>query len=393
MRYWDYVVTFAVPTTSFGDQPAGNFGGSSTGRFGVAPKEQSFIEWLVSTYGDPRGYGTPTLIKPIISTSVVNDMPADSVTAFSKSTDKIFFWVFYMHFIAGDTITMNMVYTTNGQTVLSSSLQAGGEYGTASGSVSPPAGGWLPGDYAITFSGKGATRTVTFKVIEDSTITQKVTFTTNGIPVQSINVYIFEDASAVGTFSYVPDPSVQNQVQDIKTIATGIFGSVTGPVQLITSRDGLSNQSAGDSNDGRNDRRKIASAPITIPVDPRESPVTGRAYVTFGIPQFASVTKNETGTLYIYRTKPLAFPSEIAFTLRYFDTARVVVRKTNAFPSTTHLVQHLSNGNYLVYPIYPQWPRLEGEPIPGAEIYVELEPDDEPIIFIPVIPDSTLQAT
>ena len=158
-------------TTSFGNQQAGNFGGSSAGNFGSTADQQAAIQWFITTYGDPRGSGTPAFIEPMVSTNVVDNMPVDKVTAFSKATDKIFFWVFYEHFTTGDTITMNMVYTTNGQTVLSSSQQTGGAYGAATGSVSPPSGGWPTGDYLITFNGKGATKTVAFKVIDGPTAT------------------------------------------------------------------------------------------------------------------------------------------------------------------------------------------------------------------------------
>jgi hypothetical protein len=382
-------------TTSFGNQQAGNFGGSSAGNFGSTADQQAAIQWFITTYGDPRGSGTPAFIEPMVSTNVVDNMPVDKVTAFSKATDKIFFWVFYEHFTTGDTITMNMVYTTNGQTVLDSSQKAGGEYGAATGSVSPPSGGWPTGDYLITFSGKGATKTVAFKVIDGPTatvplpytsgqpknvgnvpavVTSSGTSTTSEAIVQSINVYVFPDGNAVANFSYNPENGVQDPQQEMKAIATGIFGSVFGPVYPVTRMSGPFSQSISNIED----TRQSAPAVITIPVDTRESSVTGAAYVTFGIPQFASVMTNVTGTL--YTTPGLVFPRNISFTLRYFDTAWAHEPNSDVFPGTTHFMQQLSNGSYLVYPISTRGTssvtRL-GEPVPGAEIYIELEPDDE----------------
>jgi hypothetical protein len=165
------VMVSGCSTTSFGNQQAGNFGGAGSGGFGSTAGQQAAAQWFMTTYGDPRGAGTPTFIEPMVSTNVVDSMPVDKVTAFTKNTDKIFFWVFYEHFTMGDTITMNMVYTTNGNTVLSSTQPTGGEYGAASGSVSAPSGGWPVGNYQVTFSGRGATKTDDFTVIDGATTT------------------------------------------------------------------------------------------------------------------------------------------------------------------------------------------------------------------------------
>ena len=87
MKNWHYIIIFicvvglvmvsGCATTSFGNQQAGNFGSTSD--------QQAAIQWFISTYGDPRGTGTPAFIEPMVSTSVVNDMPVDKVTAFAKS--------------------------------------------------------------------------------------------------------------------------------------------------------------------------------------------------------------------------------------------------------------------------------------------------------------------
>ena len=152
---------------------------------------------------------------------------------------------------------MNMVYTTNGKTVLSSSQQTAGEYGAATGSVSAPSGGWPVGNYQITFSGKGATKTVDFTMIDGATTTVPLPYsntasnaaqqtrqpvgseTTQSIgsaatqssntgrgvivgrdgaayrtgsnaTVQSANVWVFQDGSAVVNLSYLPGTVAEN---------------------------------------------------------------------------------------------------------------------------------------------------------------------------------------
>lgn len=141
---------------SFGDVKA---------TFGSKPEQQKLIDCFVKKYGDPRtNSGPPRLLELLVTTKVVDDMPADKVLTFNKGTNKIYFWVFYDNFAAGDPMDMKFMYLSTGETVASSTQKAGGDFGAASGAIEKPQGDWPVGKYSITISGKGASQTVTFEI-------------------------------------------------------------------------------------------------------------------------------------------------------------------------------------------------------------------------------------
>jgi len=139
--------------------------GNAKATFGSIPEQQKLIDCFVKKYGDPRtNSGSPRLLEMLVTTNVVDDLPADKVLTFNKGTDKIYFWVFYDNFAAGDPMDMKFVYLSTGETVASSTQKAGGDFGAASGAIEKPQGDWPNGKYSITISGKGASQTVTFEI-------------------------------------------------------------------------------------------------------------------------------------------------------------------------------------------------------------------------------------
>ena len=142
------------------------FGNVQASNFGTSPEQQKVLDCYISTYGDPKGSGNPQLNELMVTSNVVNDLPQDKVTAFSKNTEKIYFWVIYAHFTKGDTLTMKLDYAPNSHTVVTTEQPATGQYGAASGSIEKPkSGDWPTGTYALTVSGRGISQIVYFDII------------------------------------------------------------------------------------------------------------------------------------------------------------------------------------------------------------------------------------
>jgi hypothetical protein len=196
----------------------------------------------------------------MVSSHVVNDMPVDKVTAFSKSTDKIFFWVFYEHFTVGDTISMKMVYTPTSQTVLSSTQPTGGEYGAATGSVSAPSGGWPVGAYQITFSGRGVTKTVDFTVIDGATTTVPLPYAGAGTGYAKAARTLGPEGTIIASTPVViKDAGMQSNSNDAVNEANDVLSR--GTLRRAPNSTGAENPSESGANSAFTNLEASSAAP------------------------------------------------------------------------------------------------------------------------------------
>ncbi|HTY52330.1 MAG TPA: hypothetical protein VMB35_03965 [Methanomicrobiales archaeon] len=145
-----------------------SLGKTQVGDFGSATESQRIQECFIDKYGDPGTYaGPPRFLETMVSDGIVNDMPTDKVTRFSKDTPSIYIWTFYEGFRAGDQITA--LWTFNGQQYASLSRQVQGNYGLVSGQFDRPSSGWVTGTHTIMIAGSGADDSASFEIVDGAT--------------------------------------------------------------------------------------------------------------------------------------------------------------------------------------------------------------------------------
>ncbi|MFH1234487.1 MAG: hypothetical protein V1493_02640 [Candidatus Diapherotrites archaeon] len=163
------LILFAGCTDISGSAKAGNFGNSA--------KDQQILNYFKTKYGDLSIKGNnPRIIEPLMATSITDYIPADIVSKYSKSTQKLYVWFVYDDFSEGDTIEVKWVYKGDGTTIHTFSEKTGPDFGRASFSLEMPDSGWPVGKYSVTISGKGVSATVDFEIIDGATVSEPIPF-------------------------------------------------------------------------------------------------------------------------------------------------------------------------------------------------------------------------
>ena len=132
--------------------------------FGTTADAQKAQEWFTNAYGNPATYsGGPRILEPMVSDTLLSNIPTDKISKLSQETSTVYFWAIYEGYTSGDTI--NAVWMYNGQQYAVLSKIVGGNYGIVSGQFDKPQKGWALGTHSIVISGKGAQNSTTFEII------------------------------------------------------------------------------------------------------------------------------------------------------------------------------------------------------------------------------------
>ena len=152
-------------------------GSAKAGNFGNSAKDKAALEYFGEKYGDLTEKGSaPRILEPLVTTSIVDYIPADIVSKYSKDVKKFYVWFVYDNFNDGDTIEIKWTYNDTGDTIYTFSSKTGSDLGRGSFVLEQPDGGWPLGSYSVTLKGRGVTETVDFEVIDGATVSEDITF-------------------------------------------------------------------------------------------------------------------------------------------------------------------------------------------------------------------------
>ncbi|MFA5400870.1 MAG: hypothetical protein WC359_10545 [Dehalococcoidia bacterium] len=141
---------------------------TSSGNFGNTAEETAMINAITDKYGDLRESGSPRILELMLTSNVVNYIPADRVSQYSKDTDKFFAWFIYDNFNE-NTISVEWIYLDDDYSIGTSQSKTGKDFGRGSFTLEAPDEGWPLGSYRVQVSGAGVTESVDFSVVDGAT--------------------------------------------------------------------------------------------------------------------------------------------------------------------------------------------------------------------------------
>ena len=152
-------------------------GSAKAGNFGSSEKEQKALGYFNEKYGDlSQKGGTPRIIEPLVTTDIVENMPVDIVSKFSKDAPEMNVWFVYDDFDEGNEIEVKWVYKNTNETIYSFTEKTGPDFGRGSFTLEMPDNGWPLGEYSVLIAGRSASKTVSFEVIDGATVSQKIPY-------------------------------------------------------------------------------------------------------------------------------------------------------------------------------------------------------------------------
>jgi hypothetical protein len=185
-----------------------SFGTRTPVGFGTSSEDQQIIDCLKAKYGEPCRDGPPRFVEPIVATRLnERNLPVDAVTKLNKNTKNIHFWVFFDRFQPSDPVTLSMKYLPTGRVVDSVEKTPDGNCGAIRAEYLMPDGGWPPGLYEITISGRGVSATKTFEVISGATVTESLPYSPEMCP-----------GASVGTLTATTAPGLYGTTQPSGTL-------------------------------------------------------------------------------------------------------------------------------------------------------------------------------
>ncbi|MBN1691604.1 MAG: hypothetical protein JW901_11330 [Dehalococcoidia bacterium] len=141
---------------------------TSSGNFGNTAEETAMINAITDKYGDLRESGSPRILELMLTSNVVNYIPADRVSQYSKDVDKFYAWFIYDNFNE-NTISVEWIYLEDDYSIGTSKSATGKDFGRGSFTLEAPDEGWPLGSYRVKVSGAGVTESVDFSVVDGAT--------------------------------------------------------------------------------------------------------------------------------------------------------------------------------------------------------------------------------
>ncbi|MBN1376611.1 MAG: hypothetical protein JXA01_10715 [Dehalococcoidia bacterium] len=146
---------------------------SPAGKFGSTAEEKAMVNAVTEKYGDLQQSGDPRILELMVSSSVVNHIPADRVSQFSSNAKKLHAWFIYDNFNEG-TVSVEWLYLDDNYSIGTSKDKAGKDFGRGAFILEAPDDGWPLGKYRVKVSGQGVTGQVDFQVIQGNTVSTAI---------------------------------------------------------------------------------------------------------------------------------------------------------------------------------------------------------------------------
>ena len=138
------------------------------GSFGKTAEEKQMVDSITEKYGDMTEEGNPRLLEVMMTSSINNFIPVDTVLKYSKSSEKLMVWFVYDNF-NNDVLNIDWKYLDNDFSIHTFRSETGEDFGRGAFILEQPDDGWPVGKYRVTISGAGVSESVDFEIIESST--------------------------------------------------------------------------------------------------------------------------------------------------------------------------------------------------------------------------------
>ena len=154
------------------------------GSFGNTPEENAMVKAITEKYGDLTQDGDPRFLEAMMTTNVVNFIPVDRVSKYSKNTEKLYAWFVYDNFDE-DELEIEWIYLTNNYSIHTFKSTTGEDFGRGSFILEQPDSGWATGKYQVIIRGRGIQETVPFEIIDGATVSVPLPFVNGKITLVS----------------------------------------------------------------------------------------------------------------------------------------------------------------------------------------------------------------
>jgi hypothetical protein len=138
------------------------------GSFGNTPEEKEMVQNLITNYGDLTSKGEPRFLELTMTSNIVNFIPVDSVSKYSKDVNEMIVWFVYDNF-NNDNIEIEWKYLENDFIIHTFVSKTGENFGRGSFILEKPDESWLLGKYRVTIRGKNVEEFIDFEVIDGKT--------------------------------------------------------------------------------------------------------------------------------------------------------------------------------------------------------------------------------
>lgn len=225
---------------------------SPAGKFGSTAEEKAMINAVTEKYGDLQQSGDPRILELMVSSSVVNHIPADRVSQFSSNAPKFHAWFIYDNFNEG-TVSVEWLYLDDNYSIGTLKAKSGKDFGRGAFILEAPDDGWPLGKYRVKVSGQGVTEQVDFQVIKSNTVSTAILLPDGGVDLAGSGSPAGRTAK---TGSITTDKST--------ALASKTIGSSGGSIVISKPGDPLDGMElVVPPNSYKNAREfKISSAPI-----------------------------------------------------------------------------------------------------------------------------------
>jgi len=139
------------------------------GSFGKTTEEKQVVDAITAKYGDLTQDGEPRFLEATMTSEIVNAIPVNKVSAFSKDEPKLAAWFVYDNFHK-DVLNIEWTYQDEDYVIHTFKSETGDDLGRGTFILEQPDDGWPLGNYQVTISGAGVTESLTFKIIDGPTV-------------------------------------------------------------------------------------------------------------------------------------------------------------------------------------------------------------------------------
>lgn len=138
------------------------------GSFGATEEEAEMIDVMTEKYGDMTQDGDPRLLEVMMTSSIINFIPVDTVLKYSKDSDNLYVWFVYDNF-NNDILNIEWTYLDEDYLIHTFESETGEDFGRGSFILEKPDDGWPIGRYEVKIMGAGVSESVKFEIINGPT--------------------------------------------------------------------------------------------------------------------------------------------------------------------------------------------------------------------------------
>ncbi len=145
------------------------------GSFGKTPRETAMVAAVTEKYGDLTQKGDPRFLEARMTSSLDDFIPVDSVSKYSKNSQKLIAWFVYDNFNK-DEVEIEWVYVDDDYSIHTFKETTGDDFGRGAFILEQPDDGWALGSYKVIIRGRGLEEVLTFGIHDGPTVATPLTY-------------------------------------------------------------------------------------------------------------------------------------------------------------------------------------------------------------------------